>query len=306
MPTQFIPNLFQEEYADTSKWERIRKFQRLSANIYQDIQMGSTLYTISEDHAYPDLPIPLHSHDFYELSYCKSCQDAYYLMNGKQYRLSKGDIILVPPGSVHRPVLNGESKTAFVRILLLINRESIQTMLRLFSQEENQEPLCAVLSTKDTSWDFLGNLFESMLRENNLRRPSYRGVVFGNVITLLSYFLRASTEKGVQPESSALLDYLLNYIEHHIRDELSLGKLADFFHVSESALVKLFKSRLGISPHSYIIQRRLAQAKNLIREGQSLNQLYLEVGYRDYTAFFRAFKKEYGISPNQFREMLGR
>lgn len=292
------------EQIEFNSREGIQNFQRLSPNIYQDLQMGTTLYGVSEDYAYSDLPIPLHSHEFYELSYCKQAKDAYYLLNGKQYKLTKGDIILVNPGTVHRPVLSQDSEAPFVRILLMLNKESIRTLTTLFSMEDKLMATFYVFHTKGTNLDFLGDLFESILREFTLKRPAYDGVIFGNIITILSYIHRAGLEKGVQPESSAVLDYILTYIENHLQDSLQISELAQHYYVSESALVKLFKARLNITPHNYIVQRRLAQAKYLIGEGYPLGKACMEVGFRDYTAFFRAFKKEYGISPNQFKEML--
>lgn len=64
-----------------------------------------------------------------------------------------------------------------------------------------------------------------------------------------------------------------------------------------------FKQKMGVSIYQYITQRRLISAKALIARGIALEQVAVQVGFSDYSAFYRAFKQEYGISPRQFRNL---
>ena len=77
-----------------------------------------------------------------------------------------------------------------------------------------------------------------------------------------------------------------------------------FRSVSQSTLSKLFRSRLNESFYKYVTQRRLIAAKQLVDSGLSLNQASEQAGFCDYAAFYRAFRKEYRISPIQYRELL--
>jgi len=64
-----------------------------------------------------------------------------------------------------------------------------------------------------------------------------------------------------------------------------------------------FTDHIGISIHQYITAKRLEASKGAILAGEKISDTYLRYGFRDYSAFFRAFRKEYGISPKEFRNM---
>ena len=65
------------------------------------------------------------------------------------------------------------------------------------------------------------------------------------------------------------------------------------------------KQKLGISFYRYVTQRRLIEAKTLIEKEIALEDVALQVGFEDYSGFYRAVKKEYGISPRQYRQLQG-
>ena len=61
----------------------------------------------------------------------------------------------------------------------------------------------------------------------------------------------------------------------------------------------------GVSLYRYITQRRLIAAKTHIQNGATLEQVSRDVGFADYSTFYRAFKQEFGISPRRYRELQG-
>ena len=63
---------------------------------------------------------------------------------------------------------------------------------------------------------------------------------------------------------------------------------------------------MGVSFYRCVTQRRLIAAKALITEGNPLEQVAEMTGFGDYSAFYRAFKQEYGISPRQYRNLQGK
>ena len=70
--------------------------------------------------------------------------------------------------------------------------------------------------------------------------------------------------------------------------------------ISTVYLNKLFHKELGVTPFFYIVQRRMAIARELLREHCSVGEVARLVGYGDIYQFSRAFKKHYGASPKAF------
>ena len=86
-------------------------------------------------------------------------------------------------------------------------------------------------------------------------------------------------------------------------EKLTIRDIAHKFYISDSSISHQFKQKMGVSIYHYITQRRLISAKNLISKGMALEHVAVQVGFTDYSAFYRAFKQEYGISPRQYRNM---
>lgn len=92
------------------------------------------------------------------------------------------------------------------------------------------------------------------------------------------------------------------YINEHIEADLSLDNLADQLFVSKFHLSRLFKQYMHITCHQYITEHRLIAARRLINEGYSMAEVCKRCGYTNYSTFYRAFMKIYGISPRAWGE----
>ncbi len=109
-----------------------------------------------------------------------------------------------------------------------------------------------------------------------------------------------------QPALSRLdrlfMDQLNSFINHHIADpKLNLDKVASELSVSQSTLYRKTKALLGVSTNEYIRKMRLIHAcKMMLEKGHNVSQAAFESGFTDLNYFREIFKKEYGITPNEY------
>ena len=95
---------------------------------------------------------------------------------------------------------------------------------------------------------------------------------------------------------------VLSYINENLGRELSVDELAEQAYLSRYHFMRLFKAQTGSTVHAYVRQKRLLYAARLIREGESAARAAVESGFSDYSAFHRAFRESFGISPGQLKK----
>ena len=278
-----------------------------STNLYQELEMESRFADTHRDVSYSNAHVNLHSHTFLELLCCANTCGAEYLVGAERYRLQKGDIILIPPGISHRPLLPEHMAEPYIRDVLWINPDYIDGLRRQFPDPWFRESSGSrLLRTAGTKWEYLADLFRAGVAEAERREPGWEALVVGNTLQLLVHLGRAMLDRNARPlraEEPELLDRVLSYVEEHLADHITLAEIARRFYVSESTISHTFKERMGASFYRCVTQRRLIAAKTLILQGVSLEEVARQVGFGDYSGFFRAFKQEFGISPRQFRRI---
>lgn len=275
--------------------------------LYQELEMTSTFVDTHRDISLSNAHMQLHSHTFYELLFCRNSCGAEYLVGSERYRLQPGDIIFIPPGISHRPLLPERMTEPYERYVLWLSSEFMERYAQLFPYPfSEKQSSVGLLRTGGTKWEALGELFRSGIREAEQQHDGWEAAVIGNTITLLTQIKRATNERTARPllaEKPELLDRITAYVEAHYADSITIGVLAKEFYVSSSTVSHLFQQKLGVSFYRYVTQRRLIAAKTLIEKGLLLEDVATQTGFRDYSGFYRTFKQEFGISPRQYRRV---
>lgn len=275
---------------------------------YQELEMSSRFVDTHRDVSYGGNPIHLHSHSFYEVIYCRGGSNIEYLVGTDRYRLQRGDIVIVPPGVSHRPLLPEMMTEPYKRYVLWINAQFAKNVTELFPVLRTYDVSgSSLIRTAGTRWEFLGDLFRSGVQEAEAGTPESEALVVANTVTLMAQLHRAITQDGstaLSAERPELLDKILAYVERHLSEKITLEDVARQFWISQSTVSQVFRQKMDVSFYRCVTQRRLIAAKTLISEGIGLEEVSTRTGFADYSTFYRAFKKEYGISPRQYRKML--
>lgn len=109
------------------------------------------------------------------------------------------------------------------------------------------------------------------------------------------------TATAAAPDAPQAVRRAMDYMAAHLDDDIALDDLAAVSGLSRFQLVRAFRRATGFPPHAYLMQRRLAAAKDLLRAGQPPAQVAVAVGLYDQAHFTRRFKQLYGITPGAYQ-----
>lgn len=265
------------------------------------------LYYYQDKHFTPTKP---HNHPYYEF-YFFIRGDIDFVIGGKHHPLQRNDIVIIPPGINHFAV-SRESEKPYTRIVFWISQayfEYFKTMSSdfnyVFDLAKNEK--IYVHHPDEITFNSLQTKVFDIIQETKMKHYGRLVRINLQIAELLISINRYVYEKDHPTEMSSsptLYNKLINYIESNITNPITLDDLSKEFYTSKSHILHCFKNNQGLSLHQYIIKRRLQLFREAIINGEDIKSTYLNCGFNDYSSFYRAFKKEYNISPNDFRTEL--
>jgi YesN/AraC family two-component response regulator len=105
------------------------------------------------------------------------------------------------------------------------------------------------------------------------------------------------------PEYSKLTKDIIDYIELHLEEELTLSYLAELFHKNASSLSHSFAKETGGSLTQYIQQTRIREALRLFHTTDfSVSDVAVMIGYQDFSYFSKVFSAQVGMSPRAYKK----
>ncbi len=312
--TELMQQIQQASGSEPDMMALKEKFDTLGINlenIYQELEMSSAYADSHRDISREAGLVRPHSHSFYELIYCVSCDNLQYIIGTERYRLQRGDIIWICPGVSHCPLLPEHMNKPYERIVLWVNAERMAEFFARWPELDlprNLQCRHYLLRTAGMAQEReLREAFHRGWKESEKRRPGWEAALYGNTNLLLTLLIRAMGGVEEQPlrEKTDLLDELLIYVSEHLQEKITVRDTARKLHISESTVTHLCRKRLGLSFYRYVTQQRLDKARQLMLENEDLSTVAERAGFCDYTSFFRAFKQEYGLSPSEYRKIHG-
>lgn len=120
------------------------------------------------------------------------------------------------------------------------------------------------------------------------------------VVLVLRACIRSEEHKSKDSRGHLMLDELFRFIHAHLMEEITLERLEEKFYISRCHIAREFKRQTGETVHQYIVKSRLDLCLGYIEQGLPITEVYKRSGFNDYNNFFRAFKKQYGMTPKQY------
>ena len=269
--------------------------------------------------------IEYHYHDFDKiLVFFKG--NIEYTIEGKVYTLIPNDIVLVPQGDSHKvePSLKAlhdehigntasrmENKGGeYVRLVIYLSprflmqfEENGMNLRNCFLQAKDKYSHVVRESVKGEKLllDLATQLKQSVLQKD----AEALGSLFQKTI-LLQFMILLNRE--IKKESIHFVDTsrcnkkvvdIIQYINSQLTDEISIDRLSEKFYISKYHMMRQFKAETGYTIGNYINQKRLLMASELLRLGEAVTKVYLDVGFKDYSTFVRAYKQLFGEIPSK-------
>ena len=252
-----------------------------------------------------------HYHDFNKLIIFIS-GNVVYNIEGKAYELQPWDILLVPSGQVHKPLI--EPITEYERIVFWINNSFLEQhssengkLLSCFSIAQND--MMHVIRPQLTTLDSLKTLL--LLLEKEIKGRDFASTIMANslfvqmIISINRLFIKKDAQiKKIEVQYDESILKILQYINSNIEKELTIEFLSAKFFINKFYLMHKFKACTGYTLHNYINNKRLIKANELIKNGISMSEAAQQCGFNDYSSFVRAFKRQFGLSPKNYLKQI--
>ena len=249
----------------------------------------------------------LHYHDHYEIFFSLS-GNLLYTIEGQSFNLEVGSMLIIPPYEFHR--LDEQKDGHAERIGLrfdaeIINELSVENCDLSVCFDKYSSKFKYLLQLSEYQKRELYYLLQGLINEQDNQ-------AFGKDLaarSLLTQFLIILNRTAIENEgivdysddpSSHLVRQVLDYMELHYSEDISLEQLENKFFVSRHKITQQFTKLVGYPPYRYLLNLRLRNAQRLLKKGENPQQVATNCGFTDYSNFYRRFKTSYGCSPREF------
>ena len=229
-----------------------------------------------------------------------------YLVEGRSYALKPWDVLLVRHHTIHKAVI--DRTQPYERIIIYLDGKyfgrSMPEARLMGSFDQADRSGQHLLTPSDAQRQELQQVlraYESSAGDEGVGASALRETF---IIQLLIHISRMTASAAPSRESQydPKIQQVLSYINEHLHEELTVDQLADLAYLSKYHFMRLFKAQTGSTVHAYVRQKRLLHAARLIREGVSVGKAAADSGFGDYSAFHRAFRESFGISPGSLKK----
>ncbi len=236
---------------------------------------------------------PMHWHNFLELEIVVEGSGE-QILNGKRKPLYRGIVSLLRLTDYHQ-----------------IEPEENLKILNISFDEKliSKDILVKICNTKSMHFDKLGdsgfNVLEKLgdlvvleCKSDKVNLNYVRSLLDSIFIKLLDF--NVTENESVDINS---MQFVLQYLRSHFRDNPSLTEIAEVSGYNPEYLSVLFHKEIGIKFSNYLLNLKLNYAKSLLLNTDSnIEYISYQCGFGSYAAFRRAFLREYGLTPSNFRK----
>lgn len=246
-----------------------------------------------------------HSHPYHEYIYMEGGK-ALYHVDGSRYELHPGELMLIPPGTVHTGFYD-----TYDRLIIQMDdpfwHETPRSMHSPMAGASIPDKLMIFHETAVAKWG-VRSLIERAAVAAGIQNEYEKELMYRSILVELTLIIRQMVvEDGVgrPSDTSPLVALVTTYLQQHFREpDLTVSKLARYAYVSREHLSRVFKEYTTQSVYGYLTELRMQNCRRDIADGKRILDACLENGFPDYSSFLKTFHKMYGVTPQEYRTQL--
>lgn len=219
-------------------------------------------------------------------------------VNGpRQHRVDAGSLVFINPNSVH--ACNPIAGRPWAYLMLYVDAQWLADLRCRLGMTELPEwrDLAPDTMRSPEFFDAFVALADALL-DPSLSVEAKED----QLLSFLSALLPRLPPSDSRPAAPATLSALADYLDAHCAGDVSLDMLCREAEISPGHLIRSFKRHFGMTPHAYVVNRRIQHGQRVLRQGRAIVDAALESGFSDQPHFQRLFKRLLAATPWQYRQ----
>lgn len=279
----------------------VNYFKEYNINIFEG---SPILFNHDFDEGFKHNP---HFHDFAEL-YMYVSGNADYYIDGRVYDLERGDLVLVLPNEIHRPLVRDD--VPYDRFYIKISTDCFKNLRDSLSPiwfiDDNSNGLKqgSLLRLKPQEKRDIMYCFNTIDKLHDEAAADFEINAYSLLLKLLSIVGNAIRDKRFAEKSALppMIESLITSLDENLAFPPTVEATALRFGVSASYLSRVFKRYMGIGYSEYLSAARISQAKKLLSAGATVTEACYDCGFSDCSHFILVFKRQVGMTPSKYKK----
>lgn len=246
-----------------------------------------------------------HFHNTYEIYYLnKGNGSITYLIDRKIYHITEGDLVLIPPQTLHRVLYTDFTSPVFSRYLLSFNDDYLHSDLKkTFDTHhyrilpEDRDIILDILKKLNEEFDLFDEYFQRM----------YKYYLTSLLVLLVRKYGSVNNDTYSQEELTKIdiaVSKIIDYIHKNIDKDISLTELSEKYGYTKEYISSQFKNTTGCGFNEYLNKTRIAHAvKLLISTALPIKLISDRCGFKDPNYFAAVFRSYMNMSPSKYRKI---
>lgn len=261
---------------------------------------NSSIFCSQYIHSPQDVHVDPHIHKEMELLYQAEGRKTVFV-NQTRYELTAGDIILFNGNTPHAVIAYRDTMDFFIQFKLDAETEaqsSFQSFLIFCSGN------VFIFRSGTESNEAIKSCIRDVIEENQKQRPYYQTIIKSDVAKIIALLRRYDILKNVKTNSTPWFSTILDYIDSHYKDEISLSEISAAANVTPAHFCRTFRQITKTTFVNYLNFVRVGKAETLLKESNaSITEIASQTGFSSTAYFSKIFRQYKFCTPGEYRKI---